>query len=108
MKKSLIALAALLLVAAVILTACGKKEDGMVGNKTNTDRKSAGEMVTEAESKVKNAADEVGERAGEAAKDAGDTVGDVVSDAAEAVRDGVTGAGEVVSDVVSPDQNKNG
>ena len=106
MKKALTVIAALLLISALILTACGNKEDGAVGNRaSDTGRKSAGEMVSEAGSKVRNGVDEAGERAGEAAKDAGDTVGDVVSDAAEAVRDGVTGAGEVVSDVVTPDKN---
>ncbi len=104
MNKKLLVLVAVFLIAAVLLTACGKKEDGMVGNKANPNNtgKTASERMNEAETKVKNAADEVGERAGEAAKDAGDTVGDVVSGAADAVRDGVTGAGEVVSDVVSP------
>jgi len=111
MKKSLILTAALLLIVALIFTACGNKEDGMVGNKANAQngtRRSAEQMVTEAESKAKNAVDEAGERAGEAAKDAGDTVGDVVSGAADAAREGITGAGEVVSDIVSPDNNKNG
>ncbi|MBE6826996.1 MAG: hypothetical protein E7514_00085 [Ruminococcaceae bacterium] len=96
MKRTLFYVCLAVVMIAVLFCACGSKEDGKVGSKASTTvpqsttMRTAGEVVSEAGSKV-----------GEAATGIGDTAGEVVTGAADAVRDAVTGAGEIVSEVVS-------
>lgn len=107
MKKSIIAVGAIILICALLLVACGKKEDGAVGNKAvsnnaGTTKGRVENALTEAGNRAGEVASDIGNAAGEVVSDAGDIVSDVATGAANAARDAVTGVGEAVSDAVTP------
>ena len=100
MKKSILLIAALLVVLAITLVACGSKNDGMVTDNNNAETNSVPNGVSNADNGLGAAAEDIGDGVGGAVTGAGDIVGDVVTGAGDIVGEVVTGAGDAVSDAV--------
>ncbi len=90
--RTLARVAALVLAAAAVLTACGEAEDAV---------SDATEAVEDAANDAADAADATTDAAGDAAEEAVDAVEDAAGDAAEAVEDVAEEAVEEVADVAS-------
>lgn len=91
MKKAITVLCIILLLCALALVGCGKKNDTLGSTSSRA----------ETSNRMENAVSEGGSVVGDAATGIGDTVGDVVTGAGDLAGDIVTGAGDIANDIVT-------